>query len=106
MPLSLKLEHVIEEVISEHPVDQKRALKKLARVKLTESEARTVWPRVLEHKWYMSERLGRDVGLKVAAVDYLENIRPPHVSSSFRTVRDTIPGPLRFMRPLSSQLSR
>jgi hypothetical protein len=37
-------------------------------------EARALWPRILEHKWFLSERLGRDVGLRVAAIDYLENI--------------------------------
>ena len=37
-------------------------------------EARLVWPKILEHKWYLSERVGRDVGLRVAAIDYIENI--------------------------------
>lgn len=29
--------------------------------------------RMQEHKWYLSERLGRDVGCKVAALDLMEN---------------------------------
>jgi Zn/Cd-binding protein ZinT len=28
-----------------------------------------------DHKWYLSERLGRDVGLFVAALDYFLNIQ-------------------------------
>lgn len=28
------------------------------------------------HKWFLSEKLGRDVGFHVAAADYLENISP------------------------------
>jgi hypothetical protein len=32
---------------------------------------------VLEHKWFVSERIGRDVGLRVAAIDYFENVRLP-----------------------------
>ena len=28
------------------------------------------------HKWILSERLGRDVGLRVAALDYFENVHP------------------------------
>ena len=40
--------------------------------------ARDAWPRILEHKWYLSERLGRDVGLRVAATDYLDNIERVH----------------------------
>lgn len=54
-----------------------RSLRRLAGVKLSADEARAEWTRVLEHKWYLGERLGRDVGLRVAAADYFENIRPP-----------------------------
>jgi transitional endoplasmic reticulum ATPase len=32
--------------------------------------------RIQEHKWYLSEKLGRDVGCKVAALDLLENGDP------------------------------
>lgn len=54
----------------------RRALRQLAGVELSASEARAVWPSVLEHKWYLGERLGRDVGLRVAAVDFFENVQP------------------------------
>jgi transitional endoplasmic reticulum ATPase len=33
-----------------------------------------MWISILEHKWFLSEKLGRDVGLKVACLDYLENV--------------------------------
>jgi transitional endoplasmic reticulum ATPase len=36
--------------------------------------AAELWPRILLHKWLMSEKLGRDVGLRVACIDFLENI--------------------------------
>jgi len=49
-------------------------LRALTGVTLGIVEARSLWPRILEHKWFLSERLGRDVGLRVAAIDYLENI--------------------------------
>lgn len=81
-------------------LDQQRALKKLARVKLSSAEARIAWPHIQEHKWYLSERLGRDVGMKVAAVDYFENVRPPH-TMSLRNGRNTLPPRLPFMQPLS-----
>jgi len=32
-----------------------------------------VWVNILEHKWYLSEKLGRDVGIKVACLDFIEN---------------------------------
>lgn len=50
-------------------------LRSLTGFTLEANEARAAWPRILEHKWLLSERLGRDVGLRVAATDYLENIR-------------------------------
>ena len=36
--------------------------------------AAVLWPRILQHKWVMSEKLGRDVGLRVACIDFLENM--------------------------------
>lgn len=32
-----------------------------------------LWPQIERHKWFLSERLGRDVGLRVACIDFLEN---------------------------------
>ena len=37
------------------------------------NDAEAVWTQVIKHKWNMSERLGRDVGFRVAAVDFIEN---------------------------------
>ena len=58
-------------------------MRKLAGLSLSEPEARGAWPRLLEHKWYLSERLGRDVGLRVAAIDYFENIEPPRPRAAY-----------------------
>jgi hypothetical protein len=77
MSIPFKLDYVIEKVLAEPSRTHKRTLRKLAGVRLSKSKAQSVWPRVLEHKWYLSERLSRDVGLRVAAVDYFENIEPP-----------------------------
>ncbi|HEV3470648.1 MAG TPA: DUF4032 domain-containing protein [Pyrinomonadaceae bacterium] len=102
MPLSFKLEHIIEEVVSEHPRDQKRVLRKLTGVKLSTAYAQDVWPQVLEHKWYLSERLGRDVGLRVAAVDYFENIYPPE-SYRGEAATDSLPPRLPMMMPFGER---
>jgi hypothetical protein len=45
--------------------------------KISEPEARYLWPRIVDHKWLLSERLSRDVGFHVAAVDYVENFYEP-----------------------------
>jgi hypothetical protein len=72
-----KLDYVIERTLQAQPCEEQKLLKELARVKLSPAEARAEWPRVLEHKWFVSERLGRDIGLRVAAIDYFENVRLP-----------------------------
>ncbi len=36
--------------------------------------AQSMWPQILKHKWFLSEKLGRDVGMRVACFDYMENV--------------------------------
>jgi hypothetical protein len=80
MPVPFKLDYVIERTLAETTPEQ-RTLKTLAGVRVTGDEARTLWPRIQDHKWYMSERVGRDVGLRVAAIDYFENIHAPRAGN-------------------------
>lgn len=40
----------------------------------SEDEAKRRWHELLEHKWYMSERAGYDVGMAEAAVDYFRRL--------------------------------
>ncbi len=46
----------------------------LAGIRYTEMEAKLVWVNLLAHKWEMSRRMGRNVGIRVAALDYLSNV--------------------------------
>ncbi|HWS88654.1 MAG TPA: DUF4032 domain-containing protein [Pyrinomonadaceae bacterium] len=75
--IPFRLDYVIEKSKVGGDCEERKVLKELAGVRLKPAEARAEWPRVLEHKWFMSERLGRDVGLRVAALDYFENVRLP-----------------------------
>ena len=68
------LDYVIEKTLKQNLTAEQMFLKKFTGSKLSGEEARRLFDRIKDHKWYVSERLGRDVGLKVAAVDYLENI--------------------------------
>jgi hypothetical protein len=77
MPIPFKLDYVIEKAIQPQPANVRRTLNRLAGVHLSAREAREVLPFIENHKWYVSERLGRDVGLRVAAIDYFENIYEP-----------------------------
>ena len=33
-------------------------------------------PKILQHKWLLSEKLGRDVGMDVACLDFITNVEP------------------------------
>lgn len=59
-----------------------------------EAQAQVLWKEILDHKFFMSERLGRNVGIRVSAFDYLLNVRKlliaPRIINSHdfkRTVR-------------------
>ena len=97
MPIPYKLDHVIEQTLHAPGMREQRALKVLTGLELGVDEASFFWPRILDHKWYMSERLGRDVGLRVAAVDYFENVWSenlwqPRRKSAMRTLFEMIFG--------------
>lgn len=46
----------------------------LTHLRYEEAEARVLWVNLLTHKMEMSDRLGRNVGIRVAALDYFKNI--------------------------------
>lgn len=76
MPIPTPLEHVIECLRRDEADVERRMLRDLTGVVVPADEARALWPRLLDHKWFMSERMGRDVGLRVAAIDFFEHVEP------------------------------
>lgn len=83
--IPFRFDYVIEKTTAAGACEEQAILKELTGVRLQPAEARAEWPRVLEHKWFVSERLGRDVGLRVAALDYFENVRlPRHTRTSHK----------------------
>jgi SpoVK/Ycf46/Vps4 family AAA+-type ATPase len=42
--------------------------------KFEPEKALELWPKILQHKWLLSEKLGRDVGVEVACLDFVKNI--------------------------------
>jgi hypothetical protein len=99
------LNGLFEKVTQPQLTDAQRTLNALAGVNLSPVEARETLPRVRDHKWYLSEYLGRDVGWHVAAVDYFENIESPRPRVSTRVNRETAPPRLPMMRPLGRSLN-
>lgn len=48
-------------------------------------DAEIIWSKVIDHKWNVSENLKRDIGLRVAAVDFIENFYAPHQRTGVKT---------------------
>ena len=57
--------------------DAQILLQELSGKSFSRSEAEVVWKKILNHKWNISEKLNRDVGFKVAAIDFIENFYQP-----------------------------
>jgi hypothetical protein len=57
---------------------------------LPRQEAKSVLERIPDHKWLLSEQLGRDVGIKVAAIDLVENFYAPVPYSGFGIFADKV----------------
>ncbi|MFP4520602.1 MAG: diguanylate cyclase [Fibrobacterota bacterium] len=75
----------------------------LSSIKLSEKKARSDWKNILEHKFFMSEKLGRNVGIQVACLDYYTNIKQSmtaprilDIESYKQTVRQAITDSLTY----------
>ncbi len=75
---SVREEHM--EIVSDIPSaeDCRTLIFECSGHKVEPRMAEDLWPKILQHKWVLSEKLGRDVGTKVACVDFIENLEPMH----------------------------
>jgi diguanylate cyclase (GGDEF)-like protein len=62
----------------------------LIQIRLPEDEAKRDWKEMLKHKFIMSEKLGRNVGIHVAALDYYTNIKRKIISPKIVDVQDYV----------------
>ena len=62
--------------MSEFPSAEECASKifEMAGTKFEPEIASDMWAKILQHKWLLSEKLGRDVGFRTACTDFLENM--------------------------------
>jgi len=44
--------------------------------KVEPKRAEDMWHKILQHKWVLSEKMGRDVGTRVTCLDFIENVEP------------------------------
>ncbi len=56
------------------PNEEQEFLKAVDRRKLSKEEAKQLYHTIKDHKQYLGERLQRDVGMRVAIIDYFENV--------------------------------
>jgi len=75
----------------------------LTNIRLEENTARGDWQNILKHKHFMSEKLGRNVGIRVATLDFYTNITRQIATPKIidmkeytRTVKESITDPLTF----------
>ncbi|MBS1794802.1 MAG: hypothetical protein JSS81_13160 [Acidobacteria bacterium] len=92
-----QLDYVVEEVLKNTPSPEQLRLRKYLNRDFPQNEAKYLWGRIVDHKWYVGERLRRDVGFRVAAIDYFENFYEP------QNLSKTKPGAWRrILGPLNS----
>lgn len=72
-----QLDYVVDEVLKDVPSAEQVFLKRYLNEDFPRQEAKYLWETIVDHKWYVSERLRRDIGFRVAAVDYIENFYEP-----------------------------
>jgi diguanylate cyclase (GGDEF)-like protein len=60
----------------------------LIQIRLPEEEAQRDWKEILKHKFLISEKLGRNVGIHVATLDYYTNIKRKIVSPKIVDARE------------------
>jgi len=71
-----ELQYVVDRIIGEHSdTFYSDMLHAIASERFPEEDAKKMWQAILHHKYNISEKLGRNVGVRVAALDYLENIK-------------------------------
>jgi hypothetical protein len=74
MPIPFTMDWVIDRSTRRRRTLGAPAAGLLRAMGVSEADVRAEWPKILDHKWYMSERMGRDVGFTVAMTDYFENV--------------------------------
>jgi hypothetical protein len=97
-----QLDYVVDEVLKDLPTTEQIFLKKYLNKDFSRKEAKYLWERIVDHKWYLGERLKRDVGFRVAAVDYIENFYAPVSFFGRKTKKTGVFG--KIFRPINSSL--
>lgn len=69
-----RIDYTIEKVLENRNSPEQYFLQQLTGKIFATNEAKMLLKKIKDHKWNVSKQLGRDVGIRVAASDYFENI--------------------------------
>ncbi len=84
------------------PEEYTTRIMELSGVEFEPAVAVELWSRILKHKWLLSEKLVRDVGLRTACIDFLENMEQApdeYLSYKRKTILDEM-GAQTFSRDI------
>ena len=56
------------------PEDYAGRILEISGHKIDAGTAPDLWSKIMHHKWVLSEKIGRDIGIKVACIDFIENV--------------------------------
>ncbi|MCE5335045.1 MAG: AAA family ATPase [Desulfobacteraceae bacterium] len=59
---------------SPSPEECASGILEMSGAQFTPEAAADLWAKILQHKWLLSEKVGRDVGFRTACIDFLENV--------------------------------
>lgn len=76
------LDYTIEKTLKQRQTVEQNFLKNFTKEEFSAKEAKFIYTKISDHKWYVSEMLKRDVGMTVAAVDYFENFHETKANRS------------------------
>lgn len=81
--------------------DEQIILKEFTGKQFSRIEAEALFSKITNHKWMISEQLNRDVGLRVAAIDFMENFYQPQNNLSQGSLFNKV-----FFKSLLGKLTR
>lgn len=75
--IPFKSENTINKITESDSSHERSLLQIYTDRRMSEKDGDEMLKRVADHRWFVSERLNRDVGFHVAAIDYVENFYDP-----------------------------
>lgn len=83
-------EHLLDSIGKKPGTYYRDLIFAIIQIRLPEEEAKRDWKDILRHKYLLSEKLGRNVGIHVATLDYYTNIKKKVTNPKIVDVHDYV----------------